>query len=174
TPDLFACGVDIVGPSNLLTLLATIPPYWKPAMQLFVDRVGDNSTEEGRKFLSERSPLTFVDKIKRPLLIGQGANDPRVKQAEADQIVHAMQNKKIPVTYVLFPDEGHGFARPPNRLAFNAVAEAFLAENLGGRFEPIGGAFRGSTIEVPAGANDVPGLSAALEKKASVKPDSAP
>ncbi len=173
TPELFACGVDIVGPSNLLTLLSTIPPYWKPAMQLFTDRVGDNSTEEGRKFLAERSPLTFVDQIKRPLLIGQGANDPRVKQAEADQIVHAMQDKKIPVTYVLFPDEGHGFARPPNRLAFNAVAEAFLAENLGGRFEPIGKAFYGSAIQVPVGADDVPGLDAALEKQ-PVKPTENP
>ena len=123
-------------------------------------------TEEGRKFLTECSPLTFVDKIRRPLLIGQGANDPRVKQAEADQIVHAMQDKHIPVTYVLFPDEGHGFARPANRLAFNAVAEAFLAENLGGRFEPIGNAFDGSTIQVPVGEGDVPGLTTALEKQA--------
>jgi dipeptidyl aminopeptidase/acylaminoacyl peptidase len=162
TPDVFACGVDIVGPSNILTLLSTIPPYWEPAKQMFKDRVGDYETEEGKKFLTERSPLTFVDKIKRPLLIGQGANDPRVKQAEADQIVKAMQDKKIPVTYVLFPDEGHGFARPENRLSFYAVTEAFLAEHLGGHYEPIGDAFAGSTIEVPAGASQVPGLQTAL------------
>src|SRR5262249_51264114 len=97
--------------------------------------------------------------------IGQGANDPRVKQSESDQIVKAMQEHKIPVTYVLFPDEGHGFARPENRLAFNAVMEAFLARHLGGRHEPIGKAFTGSTIEVPTGANDVPGLGNKLPKK---------
>lgn len=163
TPDVFACGVDIVGPSNIVTLLNTIPPYWKPAIQLFKDRVGDHTTEEGRKFLASRSPLTFVDQIKRPLLIGQGANDPRVKQAEADQIVHAMQQKKIPVAYVLFPDEGHGFARPENRLAFYAVAEAFLAEHLGGRYEPIGGDFAGSSITVPQGADQVPGVAKAIK-----------
>jgi dipeptidyl aminopeptidase/acylaminoacyl peptidase len=164
TPDKFACGVDIVGPSNIVTLLKTVPPYWEPAVQLFKDRVGDWTTDEGRKFLEERSPLTKVDKIKKPLLIGQGANDPRVKQAESDQIVKAMQMHKIPVTYVLFPDEGHGFARPPNNLAFNAVTEAFLAKNLGGRYEAIGDGFEGSSITVPAGAEDVPGLKDKLPK----------
>jgi dipeptidyl aminopeptidase/acylaminoacyl peptidase len=163
TPEVFACGVDIVGPSNIQTLLQTIPPYWQPAIQLFKDRVGDHTTDEGQKFLAERSPLNFVDKIKRPLLIGQGANDPRVKQAEADQIVKAMQGKKIPVTYVLYPDEGHGFARPPNSLSFTAVEEAFLAKHLGGRYEPIGNALEGSSITVPEGADGVPGLSAALK-----------
>jgi len=150
--------VDIVGPSNLLTLLKTVPPYWEPLVQMFKDRVGDLTTEQGRKFLEVRSPLTHVDQIKKLLLIGQGANDPRVKQAESDQIVKAMQMHKIPVTYVLFSDEGHGFARPPNTLAFNAVTEAFLALHLGGRFEAIGSAFEHSSISVPAGANDVPGV----------------
>jgi dipeptidyl aminopeptidase/acylaminoacyl peptidase len=166
TPKKFACGVDIVGPSNLVTLLKTIPPYWAPAMQLFKDRVGDVTSEAGRAFLEERSPLTRADKIKRPLLIGQGANDPRVKQAESDQIVKAMREKNIPVVYVLFPDEGHGFARPENSLAFNAVAEAFLAQHLGGRFEAVGDAFKGSTITVPAGAEDVPGIAEKLPKSA--------
>ena len=123
TPEKFACGVDIVGPSNLLTLLSTIPPYWAPIVQMFKDRVGDPDTTEGKQLLNDRSPLTRVENIKRPLLIGQGANDPRVKQAESDQIVKAMQEHKIPVTYVLFPDEGHGFARPPNSLAFFAISE---------------------------------------------------
>jgi dipeptidyl aminopeptidase/acylaminoacyl peptidase len=158
TPDVFACGVDIVGPSNIVTLLNTIPPYWTPMIEMFTSRVGDHRTEEGKSFLAQRSPLTFVDRIKKPLLIGQGANDPRVKQAEADQIVKAMQDKKIPVTYVLYPDEGHGFARPQNRMSFNAVAEAFLAEHLGGRYQPIGTDFKGSTITVPTGATQVPGL----------------
>ena len=112
----------------------------------------------------KRSPLELVDKIKKPLLIGQGANDPRVTQLEADQIVKAMQQHDIPVTYVLYSDEGHGFARPENRNSFNAVTEAFLAEQLGGRFEPVGDDFEGSTIAVPAGANDVPGLADALEE----------
>ncbi|HEX4128817.1 MAG TPA: S9 family peptidase [Pirellulales bacterium] len=169
TPDTFACGIDIVGPSNILTLLATIPPYWQPAIQMFRERVGDNTTEEGRKFLEECSPLTHVANIKKPLLIGQGANDPRVKQSEADQIVQAMQEKKIPVTYVLYPDEGHGFARPANRLSFNAVSEGFLAENLGGRFQAIGDDFEGSTITVSVGADDVPGLEAALKKHDEAK-----
>ncbi len=158
TPEVFACGVDIVGPSNLVTLLNTIPPYWTPMIETFTKRVGDHRTEDGKSFLTQRSPLTFVDRIKKPLLIGQGANDPRVKQAEADQIVKAMQDKKIPVTYVLYPDEGHGFARPQNRMSFNAVAEAFLAEHLGGRYQPIGTDFKGSTITVPTGATQVPGL----------------
>jgi dipeptidyl aminopeptidase/acylaminoacyl peptidase len=171
TPEVFACGVDVVGPSNLFTLLKTIPPYWAPAIQMFKDRVGDLDTEEGRKLLEERSPLNFVDKIVRPLLIAQGANDQRVKQSEADQIVAAMTVKKIPVTYVLFPDEGHGFARPENSMAFNAVTELFLAKHLGGRFEPIGNDFRGSTIEVPFGADDLNGLSPALKRKDQMPPN---
>jgi dipeptidyl aminopeptidase/acylaminoacyl peptidase len=164
TPDKFACGVDLVGPANLVTLLETMPPYWKPQVELFTTRVGDFRTEDGRKFLASRSPLTYADRICRPLLIGQGANDPRVKQAESDQIVQAMQAKGIPVTYVLYPDEGHGFARPENRLSFNAIAEAFLSECLGGRFEPVGDDFQGSSIAVPVGAEHVPGLTAALEQ----------
>jgi dipeptidyl aminopeptidase/acylaminoacyl peptidase len=158
TPEVFACGVDIVGPSNLRTLLETIPPYWKPMLNMFTSRVGDIRTEDGRKLLDSRSPLTYVDSIQKPLLIGQGANDPRVKQAEADQIVKAMQEKGIPVTYVLYPDEGHGFARPENRLSFNAIADIFLAENLGGRSEPIGEDLKGSSITVPAGEEYIPAL----------------
>lgn len=130
TPDRFACGVDIVGPSNLNTLLSTVPPYWASFFNQLVRRMGDPRTEAGRAWLTERSPLTRADQIKRPLLIGQGANDPRVKQAESDQIVDAMRAKNIPVTYVLFPDEGHGFQRPENSKAFNAVAEGFLAQCL--------------------------------------------
>ena len=160
TPGVFACGVDIVGPSNLNTLLDTVPPYWKPLLTFMRARIGDNSTEEGRRFLAERSPLSRVDSIVRPLLIGQGANDPRVKQAESDQIVEAMKERGIPVTYVLYPDEGHGFAKPENNLSFMAVAEAFLARCLGGRFEPVGEDFEGSSIQVLAGEAEVPGLEA--------------
>jgi dipeptidyl aminopeptidase/acylaminoacyl peptidase len=133
TPDEFACGVDIVGPSNLVTLLSTIPPYWTPVKSLFKKRVGDLETEQ--EFLKSRSPLFRADQIKAPLLIGQGANDPRVKQAESDQIVAAMRQNGKPVEYIVFPDEGHGFARPENRLIFYAAAEPFLAKYLGGRAE---------------------------------------
>jgi dipeptidyl aminopeptidase/acylaminoacyl peptidase len=162
TPDVFACGIDEVGPSNLNTLIESIPKYWEPAIEDLKNRIGDFTTPEGKKFLWEHSPLSKVDKISRPLLIGQGQNDPRVNVREAEQIVKAMQDKKLPVTYVLFPDEGHGFARPENEMAFSAVSEAFLSKILGGRYEPIGDAFDGSTITVPTGASDVPGLPAAL------------
>lgn len=165
TPNVFACGVDIVGPSNLITLLETIPPYWAPMLEMLTSRMGDHRTEEGREFLKSRSPLTHADNIRKPLLIGQGANDPRVKQAESDQIVQAMQAKNIPVTYVLYPDEGHGFARPENNMSFSAVAEAFLAGILEGRFEPIGDDFTGASITVPNGAEQVSGLAEALQKK---------
>lgn len=163
TPDVFACGVDIVGPSSLVTLLENIPPYWAPFMPVMKIRVGDVSTPEGQSELLKMSPLTYVDRIERPLLIGQGANDPRVTQLEADQIVEAMNAKDIPVTYVLYPDEGHGFARPENRTSFNAVTEAFLARHLGGRYEEIGADFEGASIHVPTGAGEVPDLEGELE-----------
>lgn len=165
TPDMFVAGVDIVGPSNLNTLLKTIPPYWEAGKVQFYKRMGDPTTPEGQKILNAASPLFKADKIKKPLLIGQGANDPRVNQAESDQIVKAMAEKNIPVTYVLFPDEGHGFARPANSIAFWAVTEQFLAKNLGGRAEPIGDAVKTSTAQVPHGAEFVPGLTQALPKK---------
>lgn len=162
TPDVFACGVDIVGPSNLTTLLENPPAYWMPVMPVMKARVGDHETDKGRKFLQSRSPLSFVDNISRPLLVAQGKHDPRVKQAEADQIVAAMNAKNIPVTYMLFTEEGHGFARPENRFAFYAATEAFLAEHLGGKYEPIGKAFDGAIFTVPSGRDQVPGLQAAL------------
>ncbi|MGF1549789.1 MAG: alpha/beta fold hydrolase [Sphingomonadaceae bacterium] len=162
TPEQFACGVDIVGPSNLFTLLETIPPYWEAIKLQFYQRMGDPTTEEGRALLEERSPLNYADRIVRPLLIGQGANDPRVNIRESDQIVEAMKNRDIPVTYIVFPDEGHGFAKPENGIAFNAVAENFLAECLGGRAEPIGDALARSSAEVRYGAEYTRGLPAAI------------
>lgn len=158
TPEVFACGVDMVGISNLNTLMDNAPPYWIPLMPFLRSRVGDNTTEEGRRFLAERSPISRVGSIVRPLMIGQGANDPRVTQAESDQIVDAMKERGFPVTYLLYPDEGHGFARPENILSYMAVAEAFLAKCLGGRYEPIGDDFEGSSVQVLAGAGDVLGL----------------
>lgn len=135
TPDIFACGVDIVGPSNLITLMQSIPPYWEPMRVQFYHRVGNLETEID--FLKTRSPLFFVDQIQKPLLIAQGANDPRVKQAESEQIVHAMKTQEKPVEYVLYTDEGHGFVRPDNRLHFYGIAEQFLSRYLGGRCQPL-------------------------------------
>jgi dipeptidyl aminopeptidase/acylaminoacyl peptidase len=131
TPDAFTCGVDVVGPSNLITFLASIPPYWEPQRQVLHERMGE---EEG--FLRAQSPLFRAAQIRVPLLIGQGANDPRVPQRESDQIVDVMRANRIPVTYVVFDDEGHGFADAINSRRFTAVAEAFFAEHLGGRLEP--------------------------------------
>jgi dipeptidyl aminopeptidase/acylaminoacyl peptidase len=133
TPDLFCCAVDIVGPSNLITLLRSVPPYWSALLVSLYRRVGNPDTDE--EFLNSRSPLFKVDQIKIPMLIAQGANDPRVKQAESEQIVEAMKKRGIDYEYMLFPDEGHGFAKPENRLKFYATAEKFLAKHLGGRFE---------------------------------------
>ncbi|WP_324074628.1 MAG: S9 family peptidase [Erythrobacter sp.] len=162
TSEVFACGVDIVGPSNLETLLSTIPPYWAPMVKIFHERMGDPSTEEGLALLRAASPLYKADQITKPLLIAQGANDPRVKQSESDQIVGAMQAAGIPVTYVLYPDEGHGFARPENSIAFYAIAENFLAECLGGRAEPLGDALAPASAQIIEGAGHVKGLEAAL------------
>jgi dipeptidyl aminopeptidase/acylaminoacyl peptidase len=165
TPDTYACGVDVVGPSNLFTLLQSIPPYWESFRKQFAQRMGDPDTDAGKALLHERSPLFAANAITRPMLIGQGANDPRVNIRESNQIVEALDARKVPVTYIVFPDEGHGFARPENNLAFNAVTESFLKTCLGGRAEPIGEAVRGSTAEVRSGADFVPGLSAALPKR---------
>lgn len=162
TPETFACGVDIVGPSNLETLLETIPPYWAPMVKIFHERMGNPNTPDGLELLKAASPLYKADQISKPLLIAQGANDPRVKQAESDQIVAAMNNAGIPVTYVLYPDEGHGFAKPTNNLAFFAIAENFLAECLGGRSEPLGNVLAPSTAEIIEGAQHVAGLEEAL------------
>ncbi len=135
TPDLFCCAVDIVGPSNLLTFIDTIPPYWTAYLSMMHRRVGH--PERDREMLVRRSPLFSVDKIRIPLLVAQGANDPRVKQSESEQIVAALREKGIDHEYMLFPDEGHGFAKPENRIRFHNTAEQFLARHLGGRYEGV-------------------------------------
>jgi len=134
TPGLYCCGVDIVGPSNMQTLFASIPPYWAPLKKQLVLRVGD--VEGDDEYNRKISPLFHADKIVRPLIIAQGANDPRVNIREADQMVEAMRARKMEVGYVVYPDEGHGFARPENRLDFYGRAEEFLGKHLGGRVEP--------------------------------------
>jgi dipeptidyl aminopeptidase/acylaminoacyl peptidase len=133
TPELYACGVDIVGPSSLRTLLQSFPPYWAPRMKRWTSRVGDVLGDDA---LNRRlSPLFHVDQIRAPLLIGHGANDPRVKISESNQVVEAMRRNGRDVTYVVYPDEGHGFGRDANIEDFNARVEAFLAKHLGGRTE---------------------------------------
>jgi len=139
TPEVFACSVDIVGPSNLKTLIGTIPPYWKPMRAVFDVRLGNVDDPKDAELVKNASPLNSANRIVRPLLIGQGANDPRVKQAESEQIVEAIEKNHGHVIYVVYPDEGHGFARPENRTDFNARAESFLGEHLGGRVEPLRG-----------------------------------
>ncbi len=133
TPDLYAAAVSIVGPSNLITLMESIPPYWEAGRKVFHSRMGDPTTEEGKKQLEKQSPLNSAEKIKTPLMVVQGANDPRVKKAESDQIVIALRDRGFPVEYMVAPDEGHGFARPVNSLAMFAASEKFLAKYLGGR-----------------------------------------
>jgi len=135
TPDVYACGVDIVGPSNLFTLLESIPPYWEAGRKWLYEMTGDPETEEGRKLLKEASPLFSAEKIVKPLLIVQGANDPRVKKAESDQIVEALKANDQPVTYLLAEDEGHGFRKPLNRMALHAEIEKFFAAYLGGDYQ---------------------------------------
>jgi dipeptidyl aminopeptidase/acylaminoacyl peptidase len=158
TPDKFACAVDLCGISNIVTMLDTIPEYWMTLKSLWKVRTGDYTTEAGLRLLEERSPLNRADRIVRPLLIGQGANDVRVKASESEQIVAAMQQHGIPVTYVYYRDEGHGLGRSENRRSFTAVAEAFLAAHLGGRCEPVGDDFENSTIEFKVGRQLIPGL----------------
>ncbi|WP_044014075.1 S9 family peptidase [Hymenobacter sp. APR13] len=135
TPDLYAAGVAIVAPSNLSTLLGAIPPYWEAMRKQMYARMADPGTEAGRAELARMSPLTLADKIKTPLMVVQGANDPRVNKAEADQIVVALRDRNYPVQYICAPDEGHGFARPVNNLAMLAASEKFLAEHLKGRYQ---------------------------------------
>ena len=163
TPDTFACGVDIVGPSSLVTLVESFPAYWAPFLEsTWYKYVGNPAEEEDRAVMLSKSPMTRVADIKVPLLIGQGENDPRVTKAESDQLVEAMDARELPVTYLNYPDEGHGFQRPENRMSFFATSEAFLSECLGGRMQGIDGDFEGSSVQVLHGAEYVPGLAEAI------------
>jgi dipeptidyl aminopeptidase/acylaminoacyl peptidase len=168
TPDRFACNVDVVGPVNLVTLFKNTPPYWVAFNSQIINRVGDPDKPDEARFLTSRSPISRIAAISRPLLVGQGKNDPRVNKSESDQLVQAMKRNGIPVTYIVYPDEGHGFQRPENRISFFAVAEQFYSGCLGGPAQPIGSDFRGSSITVEEGASNIPGLAAALPSGTSV------
>jgi dipeptidyl aminopeptidase/acylaminoacyl peptidase len=168
TPELYAAAVDIVGPSNLITLLNSIPPYWESVRTMFYQRIGDPQTPEGKALLTRCSPLFSADKIKTPLLVAQGANDPRVNRREAEQIVIALRDRGFPVEYLLAPDEGHGFARPINNMALYMESEKFLAQHLGGRYQ------QGGTPEVTARLKEinVDPKTVVLEKKPEPMPAS--
>jgi dipeptidyl aminopeptidase/acylaminoacyl peptidase len=149
TPDVYAAGVSLVGPSNLLTLLDSFPPYWEAGRKMFYERMGDPTTPEGRAQLERQSPLNSAEDITAPLMVIQGGNDPRVKKAESEQIVIALRDRGFPVEYLMAPDEGHGFAKPVNSMAAFAAAERFLAGHLEGRFQ------RDATPEVTARLGDI-------------------
>ncbi|HXO31409.1 MAG TPA: alpha/beta fold hydrolase [Candidatus Acidoferrales bacterium] len=149
TPGLYAAAVDLFGPSNLITLMDSIPPYWESIRVMFYQRMGDPTTPEGKALLVERSPLTSADKIKTPLMIAQGANDARVNHAESEQIVIALRDRGFPVGYILIPDEGHGFARPVNNMASIMATEKFFATYIGGRYQ------EGGTAEVVARLKEI-------------------
>jgi acylaminoacyl-peptidase len=154
TPELFACAIPVVGISNLETLLASIPPYWAGFAEFMYRHYGDPRTPEGRKLLAERSPIHRVDQAARPMLILHGQNDVRCKVAESETFAAAMQEKGLPVTFVVFPDEGHGFLKPENEIAHIAMVEAFLARHLGGVLEPMGSDLDGSSLEIRCGGEE--------------------
>ena len=160
TPERFTCIVDLFGVSSLITLMATIPPYWTPWFRIWKERLGDPDAPEGHAFLVDRSPINHLERATKPILIAQGMMDVRVVPAESEQMVKALTERGVPVTYITFADEGHGFVRPENRLAFAAVTEAFLGKYLGGRVQPVGDDFAGSSIKIPTGRDLVPGLPA--------------
>jgi len=163
SPGLYACGVSLVGPTNLETFLDNIPPEW--SLDAWAVRIGDPRTEEGLALLRDRSPINFVDQVRSPIMIGQGANDRRVPQSEADQMVAALQENGVGVLYALYPDEGHGLLRQPNIRSFWALVDAYFGQCLGGRYEPVGDALDGSSLQVPAGADMIPGLETALASR---------
>jgi dipeptidyl aminopeptidase/acylaminoacyl peptidase len=164
SPNTFACGVDVGGPSNLVTFGQTAPFDSRPPLEELARRMGDWRTDDGKKLLADRSPLTHVRAANKPLLIAQGKDDPRVREAETAEFVTALKSTGVPVTYVVYPGKGPGLARPPDR-ALRAVAEVFLAQCLGGSYQPFGDDLAGSAITVPVGAESVRGLRSALNAK---------
>lgn len=162
TPDTFQCGIDLAGPSNLVRQVASMPDWWTWQRPQFVNRVGDPATSEGAADLMRRSPIARVDAISKPLLVTNGANDPRVFPDQSDEIVDALKARGKPVTYAFYPDEGHVYAKDATNISFAAIAEHFLSKCLGGPAEPYGDDLAGSRVELKTGAQFVPGLERAL------------
>jgi len=158
TPERFACGVDIAGPSSLVTFLGAAPPMLPGDEEQITRRIGEARTPEGKAFLASRSPLGLASQVRRPLLVGQGKHDPRATLEDTTKLVADIAAAKQPVTLVVYPDEGHGFVRLENRLSFHALAESFLAGCLGGPYEPVGDDLRGSSITIPHGKSEIEGL----------------
>ena len=161
-PDEFACGISVGGPSNLVTLTRDLPPYWASMRGTLLERVGDPATQDGLALLRAQSPSLHATSITRPLLLVEGAKDPEMNQDDTQTIVRTLQKNNVPVTYVIYPDEGASLARPANQLSFYAITESFLGKCLDGSVEPIGDALKGSSIQVVDGADRVPGLVRAL------------
>ena len=166
TPDTFQCGVDLAGPSNLVRQVAGMPDWWTWQRPQFVNRVGDPATKEGAADLMRRSPIARVDAISKPLLVTNGANDPRIFPSQSEEIVDALKARGKPVTYAFYPDEGHVYAKDATNISFAAIAEHFLSKCLGGPAEPYGDDLAGSQVELKTGAGFVPGLERALEDMA--------
>jgi dipeptidyl aminopeptidase/acylaminoacyl peptidase len=165
SPETFACGVDLAGPSNLPAFVQAAVPDPEHKTERLTLQVGDWRTEDGKKLLADRSPGSHLEAIKSPLLIGQGKDDPRVREADTAAFVAALKGKHIPVTYAVFADEDHGLDDPANRKSFNVLTEIFLAQCLGGPFQPIGEDIAGSTMTVPVGAHHIYGLRDAMGVK---------
>jgi dipeptidyl aminopeptidase/acylaminoacyl peptidase len=170
TPQQFRCGVSFAGPASLISMLDAVPQYWSANRDRLYLRIGDPRTAEGRQALREHSPLTRVGQIARPLLIAQGARDPRTPRADAEQVAQNLRGRRASLVYLVYPDEGHELARPQNRLSFFAVMEHFLGQCLGGRIEPAGAAFEGASLQAFDGAASVPGLSAFARRPAAPPP----
>jgi dipeptidyl aminopeptidase/acylaminoacyl peptidase len=164
TPEVFACGVDLFGASNLLTQVESDAARNAFRRAEYYRRMGDPTTEAGRALLTERSPLMHAESFRRPLLVAQGGNDPQVKKPQSDQMVEALRSRGATVTYLVFPDEGHGFTRPENVLALRAITEQFLAQCLGGRAEPLGDSLDLRSLVIPHGARFIDGLEAAVTR----------
>ena len=163
TPDTFQCGVDLAGPSNLVRLASAMPAWWTWQKPQFLNRMGDPSTPEGAADLLRRSPISRVDTISKPLLVTNGANDPRIFPDQSQEIVDALKVRGKPVTYAFYPDEGHVYAKDESNISFAAIAEHFLSKCLGGKAEPYGDDLVGSQVELKTGAGFVPGLEKALQ-----------
>ena len=162
TPDAFACGMAMYHPTDLQTMMESRTGAFR---QFWRRQVGDETTAAGRALLRERSPLYFVERINRPLLITHGAKDTNVPRKYSDDFVAEMKKHNKPVTYLLYPDEGHDYARKENWISLFAVAERFFHEHLGGRYEPIGNDLSASNVEVLEGGHLIPDLAAAIQKK---------